>query len=185
VVVSTFGRLEPEKGLETLIGLAELALHEAPELEFVIGGAGSLGESLAASTAHLPNLKVLCGIDYREAQCLRATSAVGVFPTRIIQGFVETFCISALEYQALGIPVLATAVGGVPEATPGESALVPPDSPVGLWWNRLTEVLACQAAHAEMAATFAAGFTSDRSAARILDIAALGAQRRGTSVQLA
>jgi glycosyltransferase involved in cell wall biosynthesis len=184
VVVSTFGRLEPEKGLETVIGLAELALHEAPELEFVIGGAGSLGESLAMSTAHLPNLKVMCGIDYQEAQCLRAASAVGVFPTRIIQGFVETFCISALEYQALGVPVLATAVGGVPEATPGESALIPPDSPVGAWWNRLTEVLACQAAHAEVAATFAASFTSDRSAARILDIAALGAQRRGAFVPL-
>ncbi len=185
VLVSTFGRLEPEKGLETVIGLAELALQEAPELEFAIGGAGSLGESLAASTAHLPNLHVLCGIDYQLAQCLRATSAVGVFPTRIIQGFVETFCISALEYQALGVPVLATAVGGVPEATPGESALVPPDSPVSAWWNRLTEVLACQRAHGAMAATFAASFTSDRSAARILDIAALGAQRRGTSVQLA
>ncbi len=147
-------------------------------------GAGSLGESLATSTAHLANLKVLCGIDYQEAQCLRATCAVGVFPTRIIQGFVETFCISALEYQALGAPVLATAVGGVPEATPGESALIRPDSPVGAWWNRLTDVLTCQAAHAEVAATFAASFTSDRSAARILDIAALGAQRRGTFVPL-
>jgi glycosyltransferase involved in cell wall biosynthesis len=184
VLVSTFGRLEPEKGLETLIGLAELALQQAPELEFAIGGAGSLGDSLAASTAHLPNLHVLCGIDYQQAQCLRATSAVGVFPTRIIQGFVETFCISALEYQAVSVPVLATAVGGVPEATPGESALVPPDSAVGVWWDRLTEILACQRTHAAIAATFAASFTSDRSAARILDIGALGAQRRASSVQL-
>jgi glycosyltransferase involved in cell wall biosynthesis len=102
-----------------------------------------------------------------------------------MQGFVETFCISALEYQALGVPVLATAVGGVPEATPGEAALVPPDSLAGVWWNRLTELLACQRAHAEAAAAFASNFTSARSAARILDIAALGAQRRGTTVQLA
>jgi glycosyltransferase involved in cell wall biosynthesis len=184
-VVSTFGRLEPEKGLETVIGLAELALQEAPELEFVIGGAGSLGDGLTASTAHLPNLHVLCDIDYQQAQCLRAASSVGVFPTRIMRGFVETFCISALEYQALGVPVLATAVGGVPEATPGDAALVPPDSPAGVWWNRLTELLACQRAHAEIAAKFAANFTSARSAARILDIAALGAQRKGSTVQLA
>jgi glycosyltransferase involved in cell wall biosynthesis len=180
VLVSTFGRLEPEKGLETVIGLAEMALQQAPELEFAIGGAGSLADSLLRDTAHLPNLKILAGIDYDASQCLRATSAVGVFPTKIIQGFVETFCISALEYEALGVPIVATAVGGVPEATPGEAALIPPDSPVGLWWNRLTEVLACRAAHAEAAREFAKNFTSASSAARILDIAALGSQRRGT-----
>lgn len=185
VLISTFGRLEPEKGLEIVIALAELALLQAPELEFVIGGAGSLAESLAASTAHLPNLKLMCGIDYETAQCLRAASAVGVFPTKVIQGFVETFCISALEYEALGVPVLATAVGGVPEATPGDSALVPPDSPASVWWNRLTEVLACRAVHAATAAAFAANFTSARSAARILDIAALGSHRRIAPVRQA
>ncbi len=183
VLVSTFGRLEPEKGLETIIGLAEMALQQAPELEFAIGGAGSLAESLLRDTAHLPNLKVLAGIDYETAQCLRAASAAGVFPTKVIQGFVETFCISALEYEALGVPILATAVGGVPEATPGEAALVPPDSPLGLWWNRLTELLACRTAHAATAREFARNFTSARSAARILDIAALGSARRAAPMK--
>jgi glycosyltransferase involved in cell wall biosynthesis len=183
VLISTFGRLEPEKGLETVIGLAEMALQQAPELEFAIGGAGSLAESLLRDTAHLPNLKVLAGIDYETAQCLRAASAAGVFPTKVIQGFVETFCISALEYEALGVPILATAVGGVPEATPGEAALVPADSPVGLWWNRLTELLACRAAHAEVAREFARNFTSAASAARILDIAALGSARRAAPMK--
>jgi glycosyltransferase involved in cell wall biosynthesis len=183
VLVSTFGRLEPEKGLETIIGLAEMALQQAPELEFAIGGAGSLAEGLQREGAHLPNLKVLAGIDYETAQCLRAASAAGVFPTKIIQGFVETFCISALEYEALGVPILATAVGGVPEATPGEVALVPPDSPVGLWWNRLTELLACRTAHSTTAREFARNFTSARSAARILDIAALGSARRAAPMK--
>lgn len=183
VLVSTFGRLEPEKGLETIIGLAEMARQQAPELEFAIGGAGSLGESLKRDAAHLPNLRVLVGIDYDAAQCLRAASTVGVFPTKVIQGFVETFCISALEYEALGVPILATAVGGVPEATPGEWALVPPDSPVGLWWDRLTELLACRTARAEAAREFAKNFTSATSAARILDIAALGAQRRAAPMK--
>jgi len=183
VLISTFGRLEPEKGLETIIGLAEMALQQAPELEFAIGGAGSLGDSLITETAHLPNLKVLVGIDYDTAQCLRAASSAGLFPTKVIQGFVETFCISALEYEALGVPILATAVGGVPEATPGEAALVPPDSPVGLWWNRLTELLACRPVHAAAAREFARNFTSATSAARILDIAALGSQRRAAPMK--
>jgi hypothetical protein len=126
---------------------------------------------------------MLVGIDYDTAQCLRAASSVGLFPTKVIQGFVETFCISALEYEALGVPILATAVGGVPEATPGEAALVPPDSPVGLWWNRLTELLACRTVHAVAAREFSRNFTSAQSAARILDIAALGSQRRAAPMK--
>jgi glycosyltransferase involved in cell wall biosynthesis len=181
VLVSTFGRLEPEKGLETVVGLAEMALLQAPELEFVIGGAGSLAGSLAREAARLPNLTILDDIDYGTAQCLRAESAAGVFPTKVVQGFVETFCISALEYEALGVPILATAVGGVPEATPGEDALVQADSPASLWWNRLTEILATRPARAEIAREFARSFTSARSAARILDIAALASQRRASS----
>ena len=183
VLVSTFGRLEPEKGLETVIGLAEMARQQAPELEFAIGGAGSLAEALQRQGAHLPNLRVLAGIDYETAQCLRATSAAGVFPTRVMPGFVETFCISALEYEALGVPILATAVGGVPEATPGELALIPPDSPVGLWWDRLTELLAYRAAHSATARDFARNFTSARSAARILEIAALGSALRAAPMK--
>jgi glycosyltransferase involved in cell wall biosynthesis len=43
-------------------------------------------------------------------------SSVGVIPTKPILNFVETLCISALEYQAAGVPLVTTRVGGVPEA---------------------------------------------------------------------
>jgi glycosyltransferase involved in cell wall biosynthesis len=169
-LVSTIGRLEKEKGLETVIALAELAERRAPELEFVIAGTGSLGETLVKRAEAMPNLTVLCAISSHDAQCLRATSAVGVFPTRPIQGFVETFCVSALEYEALGVPVLASAIGGVPEATPGEVGLMAPGASAEEWWTRLTGVLASRAAYSRIAADFAAGFTSARSAARIVDL---------------
>jgi glycosyltransferase involved in cell wall biosynthesis len=65
-------------------------------------------------------------ISSHDAQCLRATTEVGVFPTKVIPGFIETFCVAALEYEALGVPVLASAIGGVPEATPDDRFLVEP-----------------------------------------------------------
>ena len=38
VLISTLGRLEEEKGLDTLVAMAELAATARPELEFVIAG---------------------------------------------------------------------------------------------------------------------------------------------------
>ena len=120
VLISTIGRLEEEKGLDTIVAMAELVAWSA------IWATSSSSRAPARSASDcsrrreaLPNLTVLRNISSRDAQCLRAASAVGVFPTRVIPGFIETFCVAALEYEALGVPVLAGAIGGVPEADPG------------------------------------------------------------------
>jgi glycosyltransferase involved in cell wall biosynthesis len=101
--------------------------------EFVIAGTGSLAERLLAQAEALPNLTVTPNISSRDAQSLRAATSVGVFPTRVIPGFIETFCVAALEYQALAVPVLAGAIGGVPEATPDDRSLVQPSTPAEEW----------------------------------------------------
>ena len=120
VLISTIGRLEEEKGLDTIVAMAELSLERQLGYEFVIAGTGSLAERLLAQAEALPNLTVTPNISSRDAQSLRAATSVGVFPTRVIPGFIETFCVAALEYQALAVPVLAGAIGGVPEATPDD-----------------------------------------------------------------
>ena len=81
-------------------------------------------------------------ISSRDAQSLRAATSVGVFPTRVIPGFIETFCVAALEYQALAVPVLAGAIGGVPEATPDNRSLVESNTPAAEWLARIEAVLA-------------------------------------------
>jgi len=180
VLVSTLGRLEEEKGLDTIIAIAELAArHEASELEFVIAGTGSLAERLIAEAVALPNLTVLSNVSSCDAQCLRATSALGIFPTRVIPGFIETFCVAALEYQALGVPVLASAIGGVPEATPGDAFLVQAGTTPAEWLARINAMLAGRAEGAAIAADYAAKFTSARSAGRLLDLASRAAARPG------
>ena len=184
VLISTLGRLEPEKGLDTLLAIADLAAACRPEFEFVIAGTGSLGDMLTERAASMPNLTVLRDVSSHDAQCLRATSEVGVFPTRVIPGFIETFCVAALEYEALGVPVLASSIGGVPEATPDEAFLVAPDTGPAEWLTRIEDVLANRAERSAVAAAFAGKFTSARSAQRLIDLATLAADRLNRSVPL-
>jgi glycosyltransferase involved in cell wall biosynthesis len=177
VLISTIGRLEEEKGLDTIVAMAELAADRQPGYEFVIAGTGSLAERLLGRAEALPNLTVAPGISSRDAQALRAASGVGVFPTRIIPGFIETFCVAALEYQALAIPVLAGAIGGVREATPDGRSLVAPGTPAADWLGRIEATLAGRAERSAVAGDFAAKFTSAVSAQRLADLAAAAADR--------
>jgi glycosyltransferase involved in cell wall biosynthesis len=184
VLISTLGRLEEEKGLDTLVAIAELAVTTRPELEFVIAGTGSLGDELVEQARKIPNLTVLRNLSSHDAQCLRATSEVGVFPTRVIPGFIETFCVAALEYEALGVPVLASAIGGVPEATPDDRFLVAPRTAAVEWLARIDEVLANRAERSAIASAYAGKFTSARSAQRLVDLANLAADRLNRQVPL-
>ena len=184
VLISTLGRLEEEKGLDTLVAIAQLAAAARPEFEFVIAGTGSLGEQLAEQALTVPNLTVRQNITSHDAQCLRAASEVGVFPTRVIPGFIETFCVAALEYEALGVPVLASAIGGVPEATPDDRFLVVPPAPAIEWLARIDEVLENRAERSAVAAAYAGKFTSARSAQRLIDLANLAAERLDRQVPL-
>jgi glycosyltransferase involved in cell wall biosynthesis len=177
VLVSTLGRLEEEKGLDTIVAVAKLAAAGRPELEFVIAGTGSLGDDLAAQALTIPNLTVLRNLSSHDAQCLRAASEVGIFPTRVVPGFIETFCVAALEYEALGVPVLASSIGGVPEAIPDGRFLVAPATAAGEWLARIDDALANRAERGAAVAAFAGKFTSARSARRLIDLAALAAGR--------
>jgi glycosyltransferase involved in cell wall biosynthesis len=176
-LISTIGRLEEEKGLDTIVAMAELSLERRLGYEFVIAGTGSLAERLLAQAEALPNLTVTPNISSRDAQSLRAATSVGVFPTRVIPGFIETFCVAALEYQALAVPVLAGAIGGVPEATPDDRSLVQPNTPAEEWLARIEAVLASRAERSATAGGFAAKFTSAVSARRLVELAGLAADR--------
>jgi glycosyltransferase involved in cell wall biosynthesis len=184
VLITTLGRLEEEKGLDTLVAIAELAATARPEFEFVIAGTGSLGDQLVERARSVPNLTVLRSISSHDAQCLRAASEVGVFPTRVIPGFIETFCVAALEYEALGVPVLASAIGGVPEATPDDRFLVAAGTTPAEWLARIDGVLVNRAERSAVAAAYAGKFTSARSAQRLIDLAALAADRLNRQVPL-
>lgn len=124
-IISYFGRVFPEKGVNDLIKAYGMIKKTFPEVCLVIGGDGVELDNLKnlASDLKLTDI-IFTGaiLDPQKKRALMQSSILGVIPTKPTPNFVETLCISALEYQASGTVLLTTKVGGVPEAA-GEHSL--------------------------------------------------------------
>jgi len=125
------GRLFPEKGVEDLLAAFALVKKDCPDTLLVIGGHGiSLDElKYSVQVQNIPDVIFTGTVSNREKRALMQLSHVGVIPTKPILNFVETLCISALEYQAAGVPLVTTRVGGVPEAAGSHSLYSKHNSP--------------------------------------------------------
>lgn len=130
--VLSVGRLVPQKGFETLLrAFAELrAAHRSYRL--LIAGEGPSRPSIEAEAGRLGLAEVvvfLGAVPRTELPDLYAGAGAVVLASNH-----EAFGLAALEAMAAGAPLVATAVGGIPElATDGRSALlVPPDDPAAL-----------------------------------------------------
>ena len=67
-------------------------------------------------------------MSHAEVAELRAGAALAVVPSRS----AEVMPLAAVEAMAAGVPVVASAVGGIPELVGDPASLVPPDDPVQL-----------------------------------------------------
>jgi glycosyltransferase involved in cell wall biosynthesis len=114
--VGTVGYVSRTKGTDVFLHAAERALRARPTLRFEhVGDAGLWGdeefdrsiEELAASPSLRPALTML-----GRASVPEALARWDVFALSSRQ---EAFPLSTLEAMAAGLPVIATAVGGVPE----------------------------------------------------------------------
>jgi glycosyltransferase involved in cell wall biosynthesis len=117
-VISYFGRLFPEKGVEDLLAAFPTVKRYHPDALLLIGGHGICLESLRqdVQTQNIPDVIFTDGTSNSEKRALMQLSTIGVIPTKPVANFVETLCVSALEYQAAGVPLVTTRVGGVSEA---------------------------------------------------------------------
>ncbi len=141
-VIGTVCRLvEPKKGLAVLLQAAARLRERAPALDFqlLIVGDGPAYGSLRAWTEQsgLAPWVVFAGMR-RDVAGLLPLMEIFVLPS-----LYEGFGIAILEAMAAGRPVVATAVGGIPEVVVhGETGLlVPPGDPVALA-DALHELLA-------------------------------------------
>lgn len=109
--VLTVARFRPEKGLDTFIDAARLALARVPDLEFALAGDGPLAADLRSrvQAANLGQRVRFLGLRDDVSDVLRAHD-VFVLPSRS-----EAFPNAVLEAMATALPIVATRVGGVPE----------------------------------------------------------------------
>jgi len=110
-VVATIGRLSPEKGHEILLTAFKLFLQTGAYAKLVIIGDGVKRDKLlrAVSRDGLDNDVFLTG--YRND----AKKFLPLFDVFVLPSLTEGTPITLLEAMAAGVPVVATAVGGVPD----------------------------------------------------------------------
>jgi len=126
-VIGIVGRLERQKDHNTFLDAAAHLKQALPEARFLIVGDGSLREELIARARALDLLPsvIFCGIREDIPAVLAAIDLL-VFSSRW-----EGLPVTLLEGMASGLPIVSTAVGGIPGAVvENETALlVPPESP--------------------------------------------------------
>lgn len=111
--VVTVARLSPEKGLTYLIAGLPFVVEKFPDAHLVIVGGGILKDALAeqARALNISNHITFTGaLSNQEAMQEVAKSAVFV-----LASLGEGLGIVLLEAQALGVPVIGTNVGGIPD----------------------------------------------------------------------
>lgn len=125
-----------------------------PEAVLLIGGQGLDLHRLRqlAQEQGTPNIIFTGGVSDRHKRALMQLSEIGVIPTVPMNTFVETLCISAIEYLAAGTPLITTPVGGVPEAAGEYSMYTEPHNPCELA-HAIEHLLGDNARKTEMART--------------------------------
>lgn len=127
-VVLYAGRIADGKGVKVLYEAAQcLVAADYSDVKFLFVGTGPLQAYLEHGP--LGNRAVFPGRLSHEATLrLIQKSTVTVIPSKIFENFPRL----AIESIALGVPVIGTRMGGIPEAIGSAGILVPPDDVIAL-----------------------------------------------------
>lgn len=127
-VLGTVGRLHPAKDHLTLIHAVALAIESGLDIQLVIIGEGPLEDALQRTISHhgLEEHVVLTGYIPEASRLMRA------FNIYVSSSRKEPFGMVLLEAMAADLPIIATAVDGVPQVLGDCGTLVPPADSVAL-----------------------------------------------------
>jgi len=121
------GKLEDVKGPDLLVSALEILGRQGYRVDVAFAGGGSLEKPLRAAAERLENHRVVFhgSLPHEAVEPLYAWSDIVVVPSRY-----ESFGVVVLEAMAAGRPLVATAVGGIPEnvSSPRNAILVEPNA---------------------------------------------------------
>jgi glycosyltransferase involved in cell wall biosynthesis len=129
-VIGTLAQLYPYKGLDWFIRAMPLILERYPLTTFLLAGGGPLEQELKQLATELDVMRSIRFLGTR-SDILTVLEALDVY---VQSSLIEAFPIAILEAAGMGLPVVASAVGGIPEAVEDgiTGSLVPPRDPEAL-----------------------------------------------------
>jgi len=129
-VVLCLGRLSREKGQDVLLEAMALTIREVPDAVVWLAGEGPTVSQLQHQCAALGIQAHVRFLGFREHIApLLCRASILALPSR-----GEGLPIAALEAMSMGVPVVGTTVGGVPDLVSSDSLglLVAPENPTAL-----------------------------------------------------
>lgn len=167
VVIGIVANFRPEKDYATFLAAAEIAAERRPELHFVVVGQGP-GEAdfrRSVESAGLAGRVTVTG--YRED----AVAVMSAFDIFTLTSRHEGRPVALLEAMALGLPVVATRAGGIPETigAEGDGLLVDVGDASALadGWTTLTADPGARATIGQAAMESARSFDAEASTSAI------------------
>ena len=127
------GRIDPIKDIHTLIRAAELVHRSVPEVNFrLFGDEPANSRGYLSSCRDLTHHLRLDDVVRFEGRVDEPANAFHAGQFSVLTSISEGFPYTVLESMSCGVPVVGTAVGGVPEAIGDTGGVVPPGDPQAL-----------------------------------------------------
>ncbi len=167
-VIGTVAALAPHKNHADLVRAAAIVLEERPAVHFAWIGEGECRPALERQIASLGLESRIHLLGFRDD----ARALLGQFTVFALSSYLEGLCTSLLDAQVLGVPVVATAVGGIPDVVEdGRTGLLVPAREPRAMAAALLEVLGDPEGarrRAEAARLSVRAFTADAMVERTL-----------------
>ncbi|MEB3180402.1 MAG: glycosyltransferase [Nostocaceae cyanobacterium] len=133
--IGFLGRLVPEKGIDIIFTAARLLKEQGLKCQIVLCGSGP-GEQALRQEAQVQRIEDLIlwrgGVSHDKAPVEIANFDVLVLPSRGIATWKEQFGHVLIEAMSMGIPVIGSSSGAIPEVIGREDLVFPEDDAQGL-----------------------------------------------------